>query len=379
MQKFLCVLLVVNFISCSSERKKGTITIIKNVNFFDGEKYSENIDIAFHNGFMVKAEEDEYEGTTIIDGKGKTIIPPLLNAHVHVWSKQDLLTAQNAGVFATLDMHTTDYTAYSLRKYRDSTRYAFYYSAGPGATVPGGHGTQYGIAMPTINDSVSPEKFVRDRIMFKSDYIKILREPSMKTINFEQTNQVIKTSHFLSKLCVAHVSVLSDAMRLGSQNIDGFVHIWRRGAITNDQADSLVRRKIFIIPTLYVIKKSLEIIHREKTRKEYLSFDQVLNETRKLFKKGVPILAGTDAPNFNFNYGSDLYVELKLLSEAGLPNIEVLKAATTNISKCFKLKEFGKLEIGKPASFLMINGNPIKKIEDISKIEGIWKKGKRIK
>ncbi|MGI8892360.1 MAG: amidohydrolase family protein [Bacteroidia bacterium] len=348
--------------------------VFANVNFFDGENYFEKVNLILDGNSIVDITTEEIipEGFISIDGTGKTIIPPLLNAHVHVWSEEHLKEAINAGVFALFDMHTTDEGAEYLRNFRGSTGHAYYYSSGPGATVPGGHGTQYGITVPTINSYISPRQFVEDRVRNNADYIKILREPYLPTVTFEQTKIIIEEAHKNNKLCVAHVSRLADAMELNSQGIDGFVHIWADESISEDQLNDL-NKDLFVVPTLYVLMKSLA------SQGLYNKFDDVLKDTYKIYKRGIPILAGTDAPNFNFNYGDDLYMEVELLHKAGIPNIDVLRAATSNIYNSFKLKKFETLKKGSKANFILINGNPVERINDIKNIENIWQNGIKIK
>ena len=47
----------------------------------------------------------------------------------------------------------------------------------------------------------------------------------------------------------------------------------------------------------------------------FLSEEELKSEVKRLFDAGIIILAGTDPPNVQINYGTDLYKELKLLSE----------------------------------------------------------------
>jgi imidazolonepropionase-like amidohydrolase len=376
-------LLFVLISKCHSadNRKKGAI--FKNVNLFDGYKYLENIDLVVKDSIIQFIGKNYPESDTslfyIVNGEGKTIIPPLSNAHVHVWAPKNLNEALESGVFTLFDMHTTDELLLYLKQYKDSIKYATYYTSGPGATVPFGHGTQFKGFFPTINDTVSPKRFVSDRVKNGSDYIKILREPLMPTLSFSQTGQIINESHKFKKLCVAHVSLLDDALKLSQQGIDGFVHIWYDKLSSQAQWDSLSKSKIFIVPTLSVIKKVIEFIELNKIKVKHLEFQQVSEETRKAFLHGLPILAGTDSPNFNINYGSDLIKELLLLSECGIPNSEVLKSATTNINASFRLSDSGQLKNGAQANFILIDGNPLLTIHDLTKIKGIWRKGTKIR
>ncbi|HYG50337.1 MAG TPA: amidohydrolase family protein, partial [Flavobacteriales bacterium] len=369
---------LVFFLSCSTGKKKGQCTIITNVGVFDGYTYTPNTNFVFDSMDIVAITKDAlaYEGKRI-DGKGKTIIPPLLNAHVHIWNEKNLRQAQDAGVFALLDMHAQENSAARMRQYRDSLRYAYAYSAGAGATVPGGHGTQWG-PMPTINDSVSPRTFVERRVINGADYIKILCERHMPAnINYTQTRGVIETAHALEKLCVAHISHFDDAAMLTLQHVDGFVHIWENGTATEKQLGIMKKRGIFIVPTLNVLMSKMVYLDSVSGGKRGHDFTPLYTETKKAWKAGIPVLAGTDAPNFNFNYGDALYWEMQSLYDAGIPAMEVLKAATVNVSHYFKLRHYHGLKPRSEASFILVEGNPVEDISAMRNRKEVWKKGKK--
>src|SRR5688572_24006916 len=117
-----------SFFNCSNHKKENINDYaIKSVNLFDGENYRENVTIVIRDGYIFEIDTTNSEITstrTIIHGEGKTIIPPLLNAHVHVWEESNLKEALDAGVFGLFDMHTTDEAANYLRTFRDSSGYA---------------------------------------------------------------------------------------------------------------------------------------------------------------------------------------------------------------------------------------------------------------
>ncbi len=350
--------------------------IIKNVNIYTGEKYIENTNLVVNDGKILAINKNlkPYPGSTVIDGKGKTIIPPLINAHVHLWLPLNLKGSLKYGIFANLDMSSADAHANQLRKYNDSLLYANYYSANAGATVPEGHGTQFG-PIPTINDTLSPKEFVRDRIKAHADYIKILKEPAMPTLSSHQTFEIINETHKLGKIAVAHVSRLENALELTGQGVDGFVHIWWDKSAKNEQFQFMKERNIFIVPTLSVIEKAFEAIKTRGITRPVLTFEQVLIEVKKAYNKGIPILCGTDSPNFLINYTHHFFEEMLLLSRAGLSNQDVIKSATTNVYKAFPLTGFSELKEGSPASFILINGNPVINIEDIKNDKRIFKNG----
>jgi cytosine/adenosine deaminase-related metal-dependent hydrolase len=116
-------------------------------------------------------------GTTIIDGKGKMLMPGMIDAHVH--AMQGLDTALLFGVTTQLDMFTApdmNKDAKAKTKAGGNSDITDLYSAGWLATVPNGHGTQFGIAVPTLTTPQEADAWVAARVGEGSDYIKIVNE-----------------------------------------------------------------------------------------------------------------------------------------------------------------------------------------------------------
>ncbi len=91
--------------------------------------------------------------------------------------------------------------------------------------------------------------------------------------------------------------------------------------------------------------------------------DAMLKMTKLLFDKGVPIIPGTDAFT-----GFTLQRELELYSNAGIPNIDVLKIATINSAEVVgQAENTGSINEGKYADMVLIDGNPIENITDLRK------------
>jgi imidazolonepropionase-like amidohydrolase len=112
---------------------------------------------------------------------------------------------------------------------------------------------------------------------------------------------------------------------------------------------------------------------------EFLTKNQLLSEVKKMYDAGIPILAGTDPPNAGINYGTDIYKELELIRETGIPILEVLKSGTSNITKAFGLENTGFIKVGYIADLILIDGDPTKDIKNIGNINTVWKKGKQVK
>lgn len=358
-----------------NERK---ITIVENVNIFTGEEYLENTSLVFTDKEILTITKDisEYSNATLVDGTNKTIIPPLINAHVHLFMPQASRASLRAGVFANLDMHNTDDAANSVRLYNDSINYAKYYSSNAAATVPKGHGTQFGMGVPTINDSVSATQFVEDRVNENADYIKVIKEIMLNTLTDEQSKEAIDAAHSHNILAVGHSHRVNETRILTEQGIDGLMHIWFDLKMNDKILSTLKDLAVFIVPTLLVTQKALKQGERQGWAQYLLKFDEILEEVKKAHLFGIPILCGTDAPNLNINYTDHLFVEMALLSKAGLSNIEVLKSATTNVYKAFRLKDFDELKTGSQASFILVDGYPLKDLDHMNNTKAVYKYGK---
>ncbi|NET38439.1 MAG: hypothetical protein F6K19_41665 [Cyanothece sp. SIO1E1] len=260
-------------------------TVIQNVNLFDGEEVHEGVNLVFADSLITAINQKRKfnKGAQIIDGRGKTILPPLLNAHVHVRDPDDLKAAQSAGIFALLDMFSTNRRATYLRSYHDSIDYALFYSSNAGATVPGGHGTQFRVQIPTISRQLPPDQFVEERVAEGADYIKLTQEHSMAKLSLPQISALVQAAHQRNRKVVGHISTLADGMDIARQGVDGLAHIWYRNGSVADalSLDTLKKSETFIIPTLSVIKRLTDQAQAGGFGDRYLSFEQVLAEVRK--------------------------------------------------------------------------------------------------
>lgn len=97
-----------------------------------------------------------------------------------------------------------------------------------------------------------------------------------------------------------------------------------------------------------------------------------------LHRAGVPLVAGTDAMGFpRIAPGASLHHELRLLVESGLSPYEAVRAATV-VPATFLAKgdEFGTIEVGQRADFLLIGGNPLEDIGHLAQPDGVMARGR---
>lgn len=102
-------------------------------------------------------------------------------------------------------------------------------------------------------------------------------------------------------------------------------------------------------------------------------YDQGLEITKIANKNNVKILAGTDAIDRNVYYGISLHEELQEMVKAGLSNAEALKTATYNPAEYYNItKDYGSIEVGKTADFILLPKNPLENIENTKTINSVY-------
>jgi hypothetical protein len=102
-----------------------------------------------------------------------------------------------------------------------------------------------------------------------------------------------------------------------------------------------------------------------------------LNLIGKMNKKGVKLLAGTDFPNAYVFPGFSLHDELSLMVKGGISELDALRAATLNAAKFMNREnDFGSVAVGKLASLVLLNKNPLENIENTKSIETVILRGK---
>src|SRR5262249_26264434 len=139
------------------------------------------------------------------------------------------------GVTTELDMFTDYHMAAAIRKQQAEGKApttADLFSAGTLVTAPRGHGTEYGIPIPTISAPEEAEAFVDARLAEGSDYIKTIYDDgktygmSIPTISKETMAAVARAAHKRGKLAVAHIGSLQGARDAIDAGADGLAQLF---------------------------------------------------------------------------------------------------------------------------------------------------------
>jgi imidazolonepropionase-like amidohydrolase len=349
-------------------------------------------------------------GAAVVDGDGHTLLPGLIDAHTHAFGAA-LERALVFGVTTELDMFTDHRQAAEWRREQaeGAPRRADIFSAGTMVTAPKGHGTQFGLPIPTLGSSADAAAFVDARLAEGSDFIKVVYEAGdaygtgRPTLSEEALRAVITAARDRGARVVVHVSTLAAARAAIDAGAHGLVHVFGDAPATDAVIELARTRGVFVIPTLSVIESvtgtpgSAALLTVEALAPYFLPNEHAelkaafpdnsrstvrlahaLQAVRQLHAVGVPILAGSDAPNPGTMHGATMHRELELLVMAGLTPVEALRAATSAPARAFGLDDRGRIVAGQRADMLLVRGNPARDITDTRNIVGVWKGGRRL-
>jgi len=387
-------------------------TLVQDVRVFDGKAMHERRSVLFDDEKILDAD---FRGAApkdarVISGAGRTLLPGLIDAHTHAFTGLDLPLL--FGVTTQVDMFTAVPLMQAVKRSMaagQNAGRADLFSAGTLATAPNGHGTQFGVPIPTLSSPDQASAFVDERIAEGSDFIKIVLEAGgqgtskMNSLDVATARALIEAAHRRGKLAVVHVSNEADARAALEAGADGLVHLFLGAAPDAQAAASLAqlakRKGAFVIPTFTVLESAagvrdgeelladpglaplvdragiatLKARYGAQAKPQALAMPKAV--TAALRKAGVPILAGTDAGNAGTLYGISMHRELVALVAAGLSPTEALAAATSAPATAFKLGQRGCIAKGCKADLLLVDGNPAQDIKATRRIVEVWKDG----
>jgi hypothetical protein len=241
---------------------------------------------------------------------------------------------------------------------------------------------------------------------------------------------IIDQAHRRKLFVTAHLGNYS-AQDAVADGIDGLEHIWsvfnyvippevarqpgHRGNLDLDNplcqelVVELARRKVYVDPTLTVFRNMILLpdvpevsghgdnalaprrlrefwpVYLQRSgcpqggpladrQREFAKFQEL---TGKLYRAGVPLLAGTDAPEPQVTPGFSLHQELERLVESGLPPAAALRAATLNNAAALRQEDrLGSIAPGKLADLVILSANPLDDIRNTRQIELAIRGGK---
>jgi imidazolonepropionase-like amidohydrolase len=411
-------------LDCSSKYriiKPAMITAIKNVHIFNGENIINDNLVLIEGEKILSIGGVAPTGATIIDANNATLMPGLIDSHVHT-DIDGLHDALLFGVTTELEMNGR-WSSAQRSKIAKMHDVADFRSPGMGITPPGGHPSQYMkssnnlliklfFRYPFVSTPKEVIKFVNKQVNDGADYIKIFIEdgttigfPGLTVISNDVLLAAVKEAHRFGKMAIAHVTTYEGGQNAIAAGVDGLAHIFFDRQTMPELTTAIASSGAFVIPTLVTLstafgnsaawlasdkrvssrlrKKWLNSLSRSMNVYPNGKLEDAFASVMALHNAGVDILAGSDVSEpipilGGLAHGASLHHELQLLVAAGLKPIEALRSATSIPARRFGLTDRGRIVPGARADLLLINGDPLTKISDTLSILGVWRCGTRL-
>ncbi|MDR3585090.1 MAG: amidohydrolase family protein [Desulfosporosinus sp.] len=393
-------------------------TAITNARIFDGERVIDNQTVVINGAHIQAVGSVVPAGATFIDGHGSTLMPGLIDSHVHT-DMDGLHDALKFGVTTELEMMGR-WSAKQRKEISERNDVADMRSPGMGVTPKGGHPTQYMSSSnnllirlffryPFVQTPDEAVKFVAKQIAGGADYIKIFIEdgtcvgfPGLPVLDNEILNAAVNEAHRHNKLAIVHVTTAEATKQAIDAGVDGLGHLFFDRLPTPELIADIASSGAFIIPTLVTLstafgnsaatlaadkrvrtrlsKKWLDSLSRSMNVYPQGKLEDAYATIRALRDAGVDILAGCDVSEplpilGGLAHGASLHHELQLLVAAGLKPIEALRAATSTPARRFGLTDRGRIVPGALADLLLVDGDPLTNIADTLSIRAVWHRG----
>ncbi|HVA36552.1 MAG TPA: amidohydrolase family protein [Candidatus Dormibacteraeota bacterium] len=347
----------------------------------------------------------------VVDLGGACLMPGLIDMHVHVmWSgspdpvsvvdsEGEQLTGLRAvanaqaqlrsGVTTVRDLGSNWDLAISVsravsRGYIEGPRVV---AAGRTIIMTGGHDPFWGIAADGP-DAVL--RAVRTQIYAGAGIIKVAatggvygrpegEEIGQSELSYEELAVAAGEAHRFGLKVASHAlgsRGIADSVRAGVDTIEHGIFL------TEEIVAEMKRRGTALTPTLHIYRTiadgegaGIPAYAVEKARKAVRAHREGFHMA---MEAGVPIVAGTDAGSCNTPHPS-LIQELRCLRDYGMPTDAVLRAATSAAAAVLgKADAFGTVEPGKAADLLVVDGNPIDRLDDLLRVRYVMRAGRLV-
>jgi imidazolonepropionase-like amidohydrolase len=372
---------------------------------------------------------DTPRGARVVDAGGLTVLPGLIDAHVHLMSRpqsieQRLLTPYSLNVAQAL-AHAGETLAAGVTTVRDAggaprgVKLAIERGLFPGPRVrvsvtglsqTGGHGDQ---TMPAgvdlrlgTPDHPLPEhpwgvvdgvdavrRATRQVLRAGADQVKLMTsggvmsagsEPGATGFTLEEIGAAVYEARAAGKKTMAHAQATQGIRNAVEGGVDSIEH----GIFLDEEvADLMVRRGTYLVPTLVAPVWVIRRAEREPgsvppyaLRKAREVKARHLESFRLALEKGVAIAMGTDSGVGPHGQNAE---ELALMVGAGMTPMAAIVASTRSAAACLDLAgEVGTLEPGQRADLIAVDGDPLADIavlQDRRRLRVILKDGREIR
>jgi imidazolonepropionase-like amidohydrolase len=396
---------------CGSLIDVKTQTVLKNRSIVvEGKKI-----VAVSEGFLSPAK-----GDVVINLKDRTVMPGLIDSHVHLESEtnpgayldrfvknpgdvayQALVYAKRnlmAGFTTVRDLGGTN-VVISLRNAinKGLVEGPRIFTAGVTIGTTGGHADDTNGINDAFKKDLGPEdgvvngvadaaKAVRQRYKEGSDLIKITatggvlsyaKDGAGAQFTDEEIRTIVQTAKDYGYKVAAHAHGKDGMKRAVLGGVTSIEH----GTFMDEEVMELMKKMgTYYVPTVIAGRSTADSskipnYYPEMVAKKAAAIGPIIQGTfAKAYKAGVKIAFGTDAGVFG--HGKNGY-EFVLMNEAGMPVLEAIKSATVTAADLLGQSELiGSIEVGKAADIVAVPGDPVADVKLMTKVNFVMKDGK---
>ena len=310
-------------------------------------------------------EFDQLPGSAMTNLGAATLLPGLIDAHVHLQLGGALPQANagailRAGFTTVVDLGATTDIVLRLRQRISSGAIVGprILAAGRWVGKQGGICEFGGIGIPGGPDAYRAR--VREDVAAGADLTKVcvstwladaFARPESYEISDEALAAAVDEAHRAGRLVVAHAISIGSVKAALRAGVDGLAHA---AYVDVPTARELRNRGVFMVATL----ASLASVSAEPPAQA------LRRSVATAHAEGVPIVFGTDGGVLPHGENAK---EFAALVEAGLPALEAIRAATVNAARAFRLdREVGQIKAGYRADIIAVNGDPLHDIQSLS-------------
>ena len=340
-------------------------------------------------------EVEAPEGAARVDLAGRTVIPALIDTHVHFSVTRaelidDLQRKAYYGVGAAMGLgRDVGEEVYQVRA-ETIPGVPRYRTSGQGITTPEPGRTEIPYWITTEEEARTA---VQELAALEVDIVKIWvddRGGQFEKMSPELYTAVIDEAHQHGLRVTAHIFALEDAKGLLRAGIDAFAHGVRDQDVDDEFVELIGERpNVVLVPNLPgrgvaedlswlsgtippddLAEMQAGSVDRPEAQE---SFGIQARNLARLNAEGVRVAFGTDG-----NAGWSPHAEMADMVASGMTPHEVIVAATGTSAEFMELDDAGTVAAGKSADFVVLDANPLDDIANTRSIEAVYLRGEAI-
>ena len=319
-------------------------------------------------------------GVTVVDVRGRYVVPGLIDAHVHLANLRSLRTALESGVTTARSAGVSSYVDVGMRELVKQGAVI-----GPDILAAGYH-VRPSIAEEAYFDhpALAPlmrggvvtidaiKRVVQANLSRGVDWIKVLAteragtpdtDPRKQVYTEEELRAIVDEAATRKVPVMAHAHGAEGALaavRAGVRSIEHGTYL------TDEALQLMVKQGTFFDPTMEAMKDVAapggDYDNRDLQLRGQHMLPRLKDTIARAHKMGVRIVAGSDT-----GYGpasvARLSIEIADLVDAGLPPLAALQAATiVNAQMLRREQQIGRIAPGFEADVVVVERNPIDQI-----------------